>query len=1099
MIFFTHIPFLHSSRKGFFLFLFFSAFFFISGSLNAQWAYEIDGTVTTGNRKLDGAIVTLYKGSTQTQQITTTSSGKFSLNLDQEAEYTMTVTKPGFITKKFIFSTRGVPGDVAKNYEGGAKPEISIFELPKDPAVIAQVNSILAQPVAKFLYDPTEQDIVFDKAYSESMLQELNRLNQLEKEVKKKQEEEAKNLQASSAAAESKYNAAISKGDAAFSKKDFTTAKASYQDALTIKKGEAYPVGKLVEIDKLLADAAKNAQVEADYKAAIAKADQALGSKNYDVAKGSYTDALKLKPSENYPKSKLDEIAKLLANESKNKELDAKYNAAIAAADKAFASKTYDAAKTSYSEALALKSGEKYPKSQLAEIERIQNELNAKNKSAAELMEKYKAAIAKADKALAAKDYSGAKNFYKDASALQPSESYPKDKIAEIDKLLGELANKDAAEKDRLAKEKELNAKYEALISKADKAFASKDYPNAKASYNEALSLKSAEQYPKGKLTEIDQLMAAMASKDAAEKERLAKESELNSKYNAAIASGDKAMAGKDYATAKSAYTEASGLKSNEKYPKSKLEEIEKILASAGELDAKYKAAIAKADAALKAKGYDEAKKSYKDALSYKGNEQYPKDRLAEIEGLLAKEAGIKELDSKYNAIIAKADKAFSGKEYAEAKSGYNEALSVKPAETYPKTRLAEIDKLLADAAKNAADKERLAKEKELNDKYLAVIAKADKAFGNKEYSGAKTIYNEALSVKPGETYPKTKIAEIDKLLAEMASKEAAEKDRLAKEKAANEKYAAVIAKADAAFNTKDYNAAKSSYTEAYGIKPSEQYPKDKLQAIDALLSAAAKEQDAKYKALITKADAAYTTKDYASAKSAYTEATAVKPAEAYPKEQISKIDMLVAEAGKEKELKAKYTTAIAQGDAAMQKKDYTAALTSYKEAQALKPSEPYPNNKISEVNNILDGLARSKEKDKQYTDVVAKADKLFAAKDYKQAKASYLDASLLKPTERYPKEKVTEIDNILNPKTVVPVASTKSKDDFRNELAKKYPQGVTEESTTEGNLKVLRRIVVRGDEAHLYLKKTTSFGAVYYFKDDVSITEAEFNKDTGK
>jgi tetratricopeptide (TPR) repeat protein len=206
---------------------------------------------------------------------------------------------------------------------------------------------------------------------------------------------------------------------------------------------------------------------------------------------------------------------------------------------------------------------------------------------------------------------------------------------------------------------------------------------------------------------------------------------------------------------------------------------------------------------------------------------------------------------------------------------------------------------------------------------------------------------------------------------------------------------------------------------------------------------------------------------------------------------------LLIAETEKEKDLKTRYTAAIVRGDAAMQKKEYTDALKAYKEAQSLKPSEPYPNNKLSEINNLLDELARSKEKDKQYAETIAKADKSLGAKDYKQAKSMYLDASLLKPTERYPKDKVAEIDRILNPKTVEQVASTKTKDDFRNELAKKYPQGITEESIMEGNLRVIRRIVVKGEEAHLYLKKTTSFGAVYYFKDDVSITEAEFNKGT--
>lgn len=1098
MIFYSQVSPLRISLKGGYFFI--TLFFVLSSSfsLNAQFLYEIDGTVTAASKKLEGAVVTLLRGNTQVQQVSTTSNGKFSIKLDQEFDYTLTVTKSGFITKKFLFSTKGIPTDIAKNYEDGTKTEISIFETPKDPNVLNQVNSILSQPIAKYLYDPTDQRIDYDKAYSESMIQELNRLNSLEKEAKKKEEEAAKNQLASVAAVEGHYKEVIAKADAAFGKKDYITAKAGYQDALTIKRGEAYPLGKITEIEKLLADASKNAQLEADYKTAIAKADQAFGAKSYESAKNNYTDALKLKPAESYPKSKLDEIAKILANDSKNKELDTKYAAAIASGDKAFAAKTYDAAKASYTEALSFKSSEKYPKAQLNEIDRLINEQNNKNKSAAELLEKYKAAIAKADKQFTGKDYSNAKNSYKEAAGLQPTESYPKDKIAEIDKLLADAANKEAAEKDRLAKEKELNIKYDAIIAKADKALSNKDYAAARSGYNEALGLKNTEKYPKDKLAEIDKLMGDLASKEAAEKDRLAKEAELNAKYAAAIAAGDKAMGGKDYATAKGSYTQALGLKTNEKYPKTKLEEIDKLLANAGELEAKYKAAIAKGDAALKDKTYDDAKKAYRDALSYKSQEQYPKDKLTEIDNLLAKEAGAKELDQKYQAIISKADKAMLGKDYAAAKSGYNEALTVKPAELYPKARLAEIDKLAAELAKTNADKERLAKEKELNDRYLAIVAKADKAMAGKDYTAAKAGYNEALGVKATEQYPKAKLLEIDKLLADMASREIAEKDRLEKEKVTNEKYLAAIAKADGAFKSKDYINSKNAYLEAAGFKPAEKYPKDKIQEIDGLLAASAKELEQKYKIALAKADAAYIAKDYLNAKSGYTEASTIKSTELYPKEQLVKIDQLLAEANKERELKTKYTAAVAKGDAAMLQKDYAAALADFKEAQALKPTEPYPNNKISEIKGLLDELSRVKEKEKQYAEIIAKGDKLFAAKDYKNAKSAYLDASIIKPTETYPKDKAKEIENILNPKTVIaPVQTTKAKDDFSNELAKKYPQGITEETAKEGNLMVLRRIVVNGTEAHLYMKKTTTFGAVYYFKDEVSITESEFERDT--
>ncbi len=1450
-------------------------FVFITNDVQAQAnIYDVKGTVKKTRKKLEGATVTLYKGSTQIAQQTTTSSGRFDVKMELNGEYTLTITKAGHISKKFYFNTKGVPDDRAKEEFGGQDIEVSLFEMPKDPGVVSQVNAILSQPLAKFYYDDKIKEIDYDKAYSQSMLDELDKLNQIEKEAIKKAEEEEKNKTALESAAASKYEAAIIKGDAAFGKKDYTTARAAYTDALSIKPGEAYPKSKILEIEKLIADASKNAALEADYKAAIAKADAAFTAKNYDAAKVSYTDALKLKPAEVYPKGKLDEIAKLLADAAKGAELEAKYKAAIQKGDAGLAAKTYDGAKTAYTEASALKPAEKYPKDKIAEIDKILADILAKEKSQKELDEKYKtaianadksfnsklytfakpsyeealklkpneqypktkiaeidkiladiaakensekalaekyaAAIAKGDKLLSAKDYTNAKATYNEALGIKPAEQYPKDKIAEIDKALADAAAKDAAEKDRLAKEKALNDKYNAALAKGDAALAKKDYTTAKAGYNEALGLKSAEQYPKDKLAEIDKAIAEAgkateleakykaaiakgdaalkaktydaaksayndalavksgeqypkdkiaeidailakelgakelndkytaaiakadaafktnsydaaksgynealgfkpaeaypkaqlaaidkaladaASKDAAEKARLAKEKELaekyavaiknadaafgtkdyagaktsynealtykatekypkdkiaeidailakemgakaiEEKYKAAIIKGDAALSAKTYATAKTAFTEALGYKPNEQYPKDKLAEIEKALANDAaekdrlakekELEAKYKAAVAKGDAALKAKTYAAAKTAYNEALSIKASEQYPKDKIAEIDAILAKEMGAKELDEKYKAAVAKGDAAFKTKSFDAAKSGYNEALGFKPAEAYPKSQLAAIDKAIADAAsKDAAEQARLAKEKELAEKYAAAIAKGDAALGTKKYDDAKTAYNEALTYKASEKYPKDKIAEINAILAkEMGAKEleakytaavakgdaalsaktyaaaktaytealgykpnekypkdklaeiekalagdAAEKDRLAKEKELEAKYKATIAKADAAFKAKTYPAAKTAYYEALGVKPGEQYPtdkiaeidkilsdlankdaaskalnekylaaiakgdaafasksyddakaaynqaleikavekypKDKLAAIDAILAkeAGAKELDAKYKAAIAKADADFSAKDYATAKTSYNEALGIKPNEQYPKDQLTKINAQLTDQANTQAKQTKYEAAVAKADGLLANKDYNNAIAAYKEAQTIKPTEPYPGNKISEINSIVDGLARAKVKEAEYLAVIEKGDKLFAVKDYKSAKNKYLDASLIKPTEKYPKDKVAEIDILLKKKNTTTTTTTASNEEFKSELAKKYPEGITEESASENNAKVTRRIVVKGLEGHLYVRKETSFGPIYFFKDNVPITEVEYLRDT--
>jgi hypothetical protein len=1076
------LPFIYRFFLGSLLLLALSAI--VPASVHAQNQYDVKGTVKKSRKKLEGAVVTLYKGSTQVSQQTTAANGRFDLKMDLNGEYTLTVGKPGHITKKFYFNTKGVPEDRAKEEFGGQDIEVSIFEMPKDPGVVSQINSILSQPMAKFYYDDNIKEIDFDKAYSQAMVEALDKLNQIEKEAIKKAEEEEKNKSAAESAAASKYEAAIIKGDAAFGKKDYTTARAAYTEALSIKPGEEYPKNKIVEIEKLIADAAKNAQIDADYKAAIARADAAFTAKNYEAAKTSYNDALKIKPAEAYPKTKLDEIAKLAADAAKTAELEAKYKAALQKADAAFTAKTYDVAKTAYTEAAGLKPAEKYPKDKLAEIDKILADAAAKDAADKALNEKYTAAIAKADKALAAKDYTNAKAGYTEASGVKPAEAYPKTKLAEIDKLLADLAAKENADK-------ELKAKYDAAVARGDKALGTKDYAGAKAAYSEALGYKPTEQYPKDKLAECDKAIADAAAKDAAEKDRLAKEKALNDKYNAAIAKGDAALAKKDYTTAKAGYNEALGAKPAEQYPKDKIAEIDKAIADAAsaaaaekdrlakekELNDKYNAAIAKADAAMKTKTYEAAKAAYNDALALKASEQYPKDKLAEIDGLLAKDAASKELNAKYTAAIAKGDAAFKAKTWEDAKAGYNEALGLKPAEAYPKAQLVAIDKAIADAAaKDAAEAARLAKEKELSEKYTAAIAKGDAAFGSKDYEAAKTAYTEASTLKATEKYPKDKITEINAIIAkEMGAKELEKKyadaiakadaglgakdyttakaqytaalalkpneqypkDKLAEvdkalgdaaaAKALNDKYTAAIAKGDAAMKAKTYEAAKAAYNDALTLKASEQYPKDKLAEIDGLLAkdAASKELNAKYTAAIAKADAAFKAKTWEDAKAAYNEALGLKSAEAYPKAQLAAIDKAIADAAakdaaeaarlaKEKELAEKYAAAIARGDAAFGTKDYDGAKAAYNEAIALKATEKYPKDKITEINAILAKEMGAKELEKKYADAIAKADAGLGAKDYATAKAQYTAALALKPNEQYPKDKLAEVDKVL-------------------------------------------------------------------------------------
>ena len=186
--------------------------------------------------------------------------------------------------------------------------------------------------------------------------------------------------------------------------------------------------------------------------------------------------------------------------------------------------------------------------------------------------------------------------------------------------------------------------------------------------------------------------------------------------------------------------------------------------------------------------------------------ETYPALKIAEIDKILADIAAAKTLDENYKSAISKADQLLTAKTYDLAKAEYTKASELKPAEQYPKTKISEIDASLA----------AIAKQKALDEEYTATIVSADKLLADKSYEQAKTEYLKAGALKATEQYPKTKLAEIEKALTDIA--------RL---KAIDDQYAAAIAGADKLMQAKTYDQAKTAYLDAGKIKPSEQYPKE--------------------------------------------------------------------------------------------------------------------------------------------------------------------------------------------------------------------------------------------------------------------------------
>lgn len=728
------------------------------------------------------------------------------------------------------------------------------------------------------------------------------------------------------------YNSAIQQADKYFQQGDYINAKASYQYASNLKPNEAYPKTRLNEC---IVKSREKMVVMEKYDAEISQADKFFRLGKYDEALLKYIAAQQVLPNESYPKSKIAEIEKLVAFESK-KQVD--YDEAITNGEKFIKYKKYEEARAEFENALIIFPEKVYPKDKLNDIDRLIQERER-------VLAAYDETIASADRLFNLKYYENARAEYQLASDAKPDEDYPKAKIKEIDGLLGK------------------KNEFDQLVSEADELYVGKDLESAKTKYQDALAIYPSENYPKDMIAKINTALGSLKSKD-----------EL---YQKAVADADKFFLKKDYTNAITEYENASTIKPAELYPKQKIQEIAALIAQSESDELAYNQSVQLGEQYLGIKDYPSAKSEFEKANQLKPNEQYPQDKLAEINAVLVQQKGVQE---SFDQSVAKADAFFESREYDSAIKEYENALIIIPGSKYATDKITEIGNLKNQLAN--ADKQ-----------YNGLISDADKLFAKNSLSEARTKYSEALSIKPSQSYPQEKIDEIDLVLANNQDVE--------------NQYNKAIATADLFFNKQEYENALPEYQKANALKPAEKYPTQQINEINKLI-AGEQALESNYSNTITTADQQFKSGEYTKAIKSYTAALAIKPQETYPSEKIAAINQLL---GDQEALDAQYSKLLTDADNLYREKYYQEALTNYQEAQNIRPENSVTAKKIAEITSLLAVL----EKDEaNYNQTIIQADELYEQKQYEEAKLAYMKASNLKPDNPYPKEKVAEVDQLI-------------------------------------------------------------------------------------
>ncbi|MGQ9846663.1 MAG: hypothetical protein ACUVQP_04050, partial [Bacteroidales bacterium] len=204
-------------------------------------------------------------------------------------------------------------------------------------------------------------------------------------------------------------------------------------------------------------------------------------------------------------------------------------------------------------------------------------------------------------------------------------------------------------------------------------------------------------------------------------------------------------------------------------------------------------------------------------------------------------------------------------------------------------------------------------------------------------------------------------------------------------------------------------------------------------------------------------------------------------------------------------------------------------AKSAYTEALKIKPEENYPKNKITEIENLIAQKEKKEQeinlKEQSYKDAITKADKAFLSKDYSSAIAYYQTALKQKPNESYPKQKILECQELLkkrNEEEQKRLAEEKQRqiaeeqeklrklesinfndkvevEKYLSELAKTYPEGVTEENYEDKTKKIKRIIVNKNGVANEYRQVIHNWGGEFFFKNGQSISKNLFLIETKK
>ena len=700
-------------------------------------------------------------------------------------------------------------------------------------------------------------------------------------------------------------------------KRKLTQAKAAglvaEAENLIIRKDYKSAIEKLEEAQMLAPEDEPTAQLLSEtrdlaskseaYNTILAKADEQYANKNFDKAREQYQAALMAWPGQAYAEDMISRINKTLESEAYLAE--EQYNNAMTEAANFETDEAFEQAISSYEKALTFKTNDELA---LEKIAAIQTKILAKE-NAEQLATQIENLMAEGAQLETDKKYEASLDIYKQVQSLDPKRSGIVEKIGEIQALVQQ------------AQQMEVN--YATTMETAEVLLTQNSLREARAKFVEAFNIKPSATEPQVKINQIDSLLAAQAQQQA----------DLENEYTRLIGLASEAYGNEELALALDYYQQAAQLKPEQQQLSSKIGEINAKMDQQQQLaqrENNYAELITLGDQQFSDNKLTAAKSTFEQAIQLFADRTYPAEKIAEIKSMEAEMAAAEALEANFNTQIENADLAFNGGDLGEAKQLYEAALQLKASE-HAELQVEKINGLLAEQA--AAEALDLA--------FTQQVQTADSLFVLEEWEKASIAYQDALTLNPSASYPKSQLVQIEETIAAIL---------VAKDLEAQ--ITKLSTQADENFNNNKLSQAQSLYEQILALDAANAHALSRTAEISIQLKANAAEREQKFEEAIAAGEQFLAEKSYRDAVEQYQIARGLKPDDESVKARIKQIDEIIKT--EKLKLMTNYNKIVKEADQFMQSRTYDKAIELYNKADLLKTGETYPAEMIAQITQTI-------------------------------------------------------------------------------------------------------------------------------------------------